>query len=469
MIGIIGRGLLLVLTGTATACAISVKDQDVFTYVPAPESWQAPDSDRPVIQDWLSSFSDEQLKSLVDEALSGNFDLQRTASRVQSFQAQRKASNAGRWPQLSTQFEAARSGQDVAGSTIKSNDFSLNLLLGWELDVWQRLTSKTRGAVLDVEAANADLEAARLSLSANIARAWYDAITTRRQVVFAETTQTSFANNLEVIETRYRHGIGDALDVTLARANLESARSQTEARRIQADNTVLQLETLLGRYPSNELAVADKIPDLSPVPGAGVPAQLVERRPDLRAAHLKMLAEGERLRAANRNYLPGVNLSASYGARNDDIGDLFDLDDLVWRIASQLTAPLFQAGRLEAERELAAATQAQSVLNYASLALNAFREVESALRTEKFLEAQQQALSQAADESVRAEALAQERYTAGLVDITTLLDAQRRAVDSRRGLIDLRNQRLQNRINLFVALGGNFKMAESSQEKKTNG
>lgn len=421
-----------------------------------PESWQSTALDTALDADWLAAFGDVMLNQLMAEALDGNLDLQRAASRVESFQAQRKAANADRWPNLAASFEAARQQQDIAGNTLRGNEYALQASLSWELDVWQRLTHQVRAAVLDVEAARADLAAARLSLVGNVARGWYDAVTARQQLAFARATEKSFADSLQVIENRYRNGIGDALDVTLARANLASAASRTQAREIESDNAVLQLETLLGRYPARALNIAADMPALPPMGGAGVPATLVERRPDVRAARLGMLAEGERLTAANRNYLPRLNLNGVYGPRGDDLGEVLDFDGLVWRIASQLTAPLFQAGRLEAERELAAATQNQSVLNYASVALQAFREVEAALRAEQYLLAQQDALALAVEESTRAETLAQERYAAGLVDITTLLDAQRRAVEAQAGLIDLRNQRLQNRINLHLALGGDF-------------
>ncbi len=452
--------LSLTLAVLLPACAIAPRDQSLDAYVPTPETWRAESDDGSLHDDWLRDFAGEPLTDLVTEALNGNFDLRVAASRMRSFEAQRKSVNAARWPQLSAAFEAARSQQELAGVTSKGNDFSLQANISWELDLWQRLGNRTRAAVLDVEAARADYAAARLSLAANIARSWYDAITARRQVLFAEATERSFAETLEVIEGRYRNGIGDALDVRLARANLESARSRLEARRVQADNTVLLLETLLGRYPARELHVLESMPELAAVPPAGLPAQLVERRPDLLSARLSMLAETERQYAANKNYLPSLNLAGSYGSTTDDIDELLDFDDLVWRVAAQLTAPLFQAGRLEAERELAAATQEQAVLNYASTALDAFREVESALRAERYLEQQEDALKLAADESVQAEALAQERYAAGLADITTLLETQRRAVDAQSGLIDLRNQRLQNRINLHAALGGDFGAGE---------
>ncbi len=164
--------LVVLLPGTLASCAIAPKDQALSSYVPAPEAWQGVASTEAFKANWLADFADTQLDALVDEALTGNFDLQRTASRVQSFQAQRRAANASRWPQLSASFEAARSQQQIAGVTSKGDDYSLQATLGWELDIWQRLGNRTRAAVLDVESAQADLAAARLSLAANVARGW---------------------------------------------------------------------------------------------------------------------------------------------------------------------------------------------------------------------------------------------------------------------------------------------------------
>ena len=436
--------------------------------LPTPAAWQGADASGELTASWLRQFDDAQLQALVNQALDsekGNFSLRSTIARVQSAQAQQRIVNANRWPQLAVALSGARSQQNVGGTTVKGNDFGLQAQLNWELDLWGRLSNQTRAAFFDYRASEADLAAARLSLTANIARGWYNAIAALRQQQLAEETAASFAQSLAVIEERYRSGIGDALDVSLARANTASAQSRLEARRIEADNTVLALETLLGKYPQRQLAVSSELPSLPASPAAGAPLQLLERRPDLKAAQLRLLAATSRNVATQRNLLPSLSLTGSDGVTTTEFKDLFDLDDLVWRIAAQLTAPIFQGGRLKAQREQAEAVKEQALWDYAATALQAFQEVESALRAEQYLAGQEQALATATRESNLAEELAGERYASGLTDITTLLESQRRAFDARSALISVRNQRLQNRINLHLALGGDNATASATQLK----
>lgn len=448
-------------------CASVAVNEQAKLPLQTPAAWQAAtQSDEPAVA-WLSTFNDVQLNSLVNRALDDNFSLRSATSRVRAAQAQQRVVNANRWPQLAAVLSGSRNKQDVSGVEVKRNEFGLQAQLSWELDLWGRLSNQSRGAFFDYRASEADLAAARLSLSANVARSWYDAIAALRQQQLAQNTAESFAQSLAVIEERYRSGIGDALDVSFARANAASAQSQLEARRIQAENSVLTLETLLGAYPQGALAVVDELPGLSDTPAAGVPAQLVERRPDLQAAKLRLLAESSRNVATQRNWLPSLNLTGSDGSSASEFEDVFDLDALAWRIAAQLTAPLFQGGRLKAQREQAEALKEQALWDYAAAALQAFQEVESTLRAERYLAGQEQALATATRESLLAEELAGERYASGLIDITTLLEAQRRAFDAQRALIDLRNQRLQNRINLHLALGGDY--AQNKNQARTNG
>ncbi|MGB1581225.1 MAG: efflux transporter outer membrane subunit [Nevskiales bacterium] len=452
---------LILLTGCAN---LSVDDAPAVPVQP-PVQWAGSDAASGQVNGWLKTFNDDELQALVNQAVnldSGNFNLRSLASRVKAAQAQQKVVNADRWPQLAAVLSGARSKQDINGVEVKGNEFGLQAQLSWELDLWGRLSNRSWASFLDFSASEADLEAARLSLAANVARGWYDAIAALRQQQLAEETATSFSQSLAVVEERYRSGIGDALDVSLARANAASAQSQLEARRIQADSSVLALETLLGKYPARQLTVASELPALAATPNAGVPAQLVDRRPDVQAARLRLLAEMSRNVAVQRNWLPSLNLTGFDGSSSDDFSDVFDLENLAWRIAAQLTAPLFQGGRLKAQRAQQDALEEQALWDYAGAALQAFQEVEAALRAERYLAGQEQAQATATRESLLAEELAGERYASGLIDIITLLEAQRRAFDSQRALIDVRNQRLQNRINLHLALGGDFSDAPAA-------
>ena len=198
---------------------------------------------------------------------------------------------------------------------------------------------------------------------------------------------------------------------------------------------------------------------LSNIDGAvpsGLPAELLARRPDVRAAGLRLAASDERLNAALKNRLPRISLSASGGLSSAEMRNLLDFDALLWSLVSDLTAPLLRGGALDAERAVAAARDHQALADYAQVVLSALVEVEIALTAEGLLVEQEAALRIAEKESTEAEQLALDRYRSGLTDIVTWLEARQRAFDARSSLIAVNNRRLQNRIGLYRALGGDF-------------
>ncbi|MEE8428484.1 MAG: TolC family protein, partial [Gammaproteobacteria bacterium] len=276
------------------------------------------------------------------------------------------------------------------------------------------------------------------------------------QMELAAQTARSFRNNLAIIEEGFRSGINGALEVRLARANVAGAEGRWEARKILLDETVRTLEVLLGRYPSFSLALANKLPVINRDVPPGLPSELLARRPDLKAAELRFGATDERVKQARKNLLPSIRLTVSGGTSTDEFREMLNGDFLVWNIASNLTTPIFQGGRLRAQVDVSLADQEGALADYAQIVLQAFQEVESALTAERLLVAQEIALQTAATESVEAEKLAMEQYRAGLVDIITLLETQRRSFDAQSALIETSNQRLQNRVGLYLALGGSF-------------
>ena len=178
-----------------------------------------------------------------------------------------------------------------------------------------------------------------------------------------------------------------------------------------------------------------------------------------------MLASDERVSQAKKNRLPQIRLTTSGGSSTDEFKKLLDSDTLIWSIAGGLTAPLFQGGRLKANQELAMANANQALYQYAQTVLNAFREVETALAATPLLDKQQQALKTAVNEAQESERLAAEQYRAGLVDIVTWLEAQRQLFTARSNLLQIQNQQLQNRIDLHLALGGDFIQEDSDKNK----
>lgn len=415
-------------------------------------------TDVEVSDDWLDDLGDARLKELVAESLTNNFELRAAAALVQAARARARARIAGaaELATLDIGSAASRRGSASNGRRSTNSTFDATLSANWDVDLWDRLADSTRAAMLDAIASEADLAAARRSVAAQVARAWFDLAEASAQLALATETVRNFGDNLKVVEDGFRSGLNDALDVRLERANLANAQSSLQSRRLQRYEAARDLEVLIGRYPAGLIEASDGLPRLrAPVP-AGLPVELLSRRADLRAASARLAATDSRLASALKNRLPGLTLTASGGLSSAALAGLLDFKSLLFAIAGQLAAPLLRGGELHAQRDLARAQNLESLLVYAQAVLVAFREVESALRAEALLAGQEKALESAVLEARAAEQLALERYRSGLTDIITWLEARRRAFDASSSLLSLNNQRLQNRINLHLALGGTF-------------
>ena len=268
----------------------------------------------------------------------------------------------------------------------------------------------------------------------------------------------NFSDNLKVVDDGFRSGLNNALDVRLERANIANAQSRLQSLRLQRYDAARDLEVLVGRYPAGLIDASDNLPRLrAPVP-AGLPVELLNRRADLRAASARLAVTDAQLASALKNRLPEFTLTASGGLSSAALAGLLDFKSLLFTIAGRLAAPLLLGGELDAQRDLARAQNAEALVVYAQAVLVAFREVESALRAEALLADQESALESAVLEARAAQQLALERYRSGLTDIITWLEARRRAFDASSTLLSVNNQRVQNRVNLHLALGGTFSL-----------
>jgi multidrug efflux system outer membrane protein len=454
------------LAATSLALAGCLSSQPgpsaLFLTATPPARWASP-APRSSPTHWLSDLDDARLTALVHEALEQNSDLTAVAARLRQAEARRLLAGAERFPEIDADTNASRrqsAGESRAGSFSpgRRNNFDLGLNFGWEIDLWGRLRDRHRAASHDANAARADLEAARLSLAANVAKAWYNLTEAERLVDLGERTRRSFAEALSSVERKFERGLqlDGALDVTLSRANLAASESNLEARRRERDEATRTLETLLGRYPAGKAAARASLPPLRQRVPAGLPSTLLLRRPDLLAAERRHAAALSRVSASKKNLLPAIRLTSSAGYTSSDLARLLEPNQLIWNLASGLAQPLVDGGQRRAELKLTKAQRDEIAADYASIALEAFREVETALGAEQFLERQTVALRRAEENSRAAEKLALDRYDKGQADIILVLEAQRRAFDSEAARIRLENARLQNRLDLYLALGGSF-------------
>jgi len=411
---------------------------------------------------WVADFKDDSLETLITEALEHNYNLKAAAARVEAAHASFQSANAGWKPTLNLSQNDSRTKTvfNPFAGTLQSryiNRFDLGVNLSWELDVWGRLRSQSRAALADLEAAETVYMSAYLSLAANTAGAWFNLVESELQVRLNEETLESFEANLQVVEESFRRGIPNrALDVRLTRANVESARSNLALRKRQRDAAKRALETILGRYPSAEMEVTPDLPSLENAVPTGLPSELLLRRPDILTAERQLAAATERLKASKRSLLPSIRLTSSAGTTSNELADLLDPERLAMSLAGSLSQPLYQGGRLRANIRLSDARVKEAMAQFSQRVLTAFQEVETLLAAESFLLEQETALRASTTESIEAETLAKEQYERGLVDIITVLESERRAFNARSSLLNLSNLRLQNRLDLYLALGGHF-------------
>lgn len=421
---------------------------------------------------WLDDFSSPTLQKLAQEAVSKNYDLSSAAARVQAAQARARITGADRLPQFDADLNVNRS-QNLRGAafqTVRANNFSTGLNLSWEIDLWGRIANLRESALDELEATRADYQAARLSLAASVARTSLEIVESELQIKLSEDTLESLRTNLEILDDKLEAGDADdrtALEISLSRADVARAEATIAQQEREADSSRRLLETLLGEYPEGRIKALSDLPSVKRSVPVGLPSELLLRRPDLVAAELRVDAQLQQLAASRKALLPSIRITAGGGtSTTDDFGDLFDIRNLVWNIGAGLTQPVFEGGRIRAEIDLSEAERDDIAAQYAETALTAFREVETALASEKHFARQQAALETAALESVRAEELSLSQYETGLVDIITLLESQRRSFDSRSALLNIRLLRLQNRIDLYLALGGDFDSTPDVTEPK---
>ncbi len=408
---------------------------------------------------WTTRFGDDTLNQLIDEALASNFGLDAAEAQARAAEAAARISGSFKYPSLSLGLNSARQQSRFSFlnfQKIETESHALNLGSQWEFDVWGRLKDSHASGLANLEAAAADVEALKLSIAGQVARSWFNLLEAERQWQLAVDSSQSLEQKLKSLDRRYDRGLISSLDLRLTRAQAASSRALVQQRKTQLNSSKRALEVLLGRYPSATQDSTQTLPSMGNDIPPGLSAELVARRPDLYAAERRLASTLAQQNNASKNWLPKLSLTGSTGTTSSELTDLLNSDFSVWSIAGDLASNLFAAGRLKSERDQSQALVDSQLAQYRSTVLTAFQEVENALSSEADLSQLNEETVIAARENQKAEDLAWEQYDKGLIDITTLLDAQRRADESASQLITIQNQRLQNRINLHLALGGDF-------------
>ena len=416
-----------------------------------PPQFKAGGSPGAVQAGWLASLNDPRLLPLAEEALRYNADLRVAAARVEVAAAALKAAGGALSPEVNF---AGRSGGKATGSSGQLS--GLLVSASWEIDVWGRVRYGRQAADAQFASAAADRRAAEQAIVAALAKAWFIAAESAQQRRLVSDILVDSETLVNLSGDRLRVGVGNDVDVTQARINLQGFRDTALQIEFALAQSRRALELLLGRYPAAEIELPVTLPTLPPTAPTGVPSELLERRPDIIAAERRFDAAFARVGEARAARLPKISLTAALSSLTSSTFVLKDSGDVTLGGGATLLFPIFNGGQLEAQVELRTAEQKQAGAAYAQTALKAFNEVETALASEASMVAREDVLRQGLKESTRALDLERVRYKVGSRDLRSVTQQQLETYSASISLLRVLTEQRVQRVQLHLALGGDF-------------
>ena len=425
--------------------------------VDAPEAWYRPGEVGSATGNWLATLDQPQISTLVSEAVNNNYELGQERARLEEARHEVTVAGADRFPAVALSLGGTR--QRLAGSTgggITGNSFNLGVDATWEMDLWGRLSDIQQAARLRLASQQSRYDLVERETAASVASAYFSVAAARELLDLAGRRLGNAVQSHDIVASGYRQGLNDALDLYLAKNQVEREESLLADRRQQILERVADLQLLLGRYPDGDMTTLEKLPVIvDPIP-AGVPSDLLTRRADLQEAWYQLLAADVDLAIAHKNRFPRIDIAGTIGLASVELESLFNANARGWNIGAGVIQPVFQAGRLRAFEDQAASRVTQSLNAYLSVVFDAFAEVENAISRNGNLQDSYESNLEAERNAISALTLALEQYQRGIITYTSVLESQRRAFESATTVIELRNALLQNRVALFLALGGAF-------------
>lgn len=418
--------------------------------------WIAAQAAGAVTLNWLDTFSSPTLNALVEEAIGNNYNLAVAAANVEQAQALARQAGAALVPSVDLSSGGSRSRSLGDNAAAASNSYNLGLGVSWEADLWGRIGAGVAQASLSAQAAQADYTFAQHSLAANTALGYFTAIEAATQTTIATEALNIIERIGRIVEAQYTEGVASAGDVALARSDLASARERVATLEGSARDSLRALEQLLGRYPGADATLESTLPMLPSPPPAGLPSDLLKRRPDLIAAERRVAAAFNAVDQAEAARLPSLSLTGSLGGSSTELTDLVDPANLAWSLGANLLAPIFDGGRRKENVNIANAQQKAALAQYGDQAVRAFGEVESLLDQGSVLRERETQLQEAADQAQKARRLSEVRYKEGEGTLVDLLSLQQRVLNAQSTLSSVRRLRLAQRVSLNLALGGGW-------------
>lgn len=426
--------------------------------------------ERPLPERWWTLFADEELDRLVDLALAHNHELESALARVEQARAFAGIARAAQLPTVTlnpsaerSEYSANRSAPPNASTTnYTDSSFQLPLDVAYEVDLWGRLRRAREAAGAFALATEYDYDALSLAISSEVARTYISLRSALREEDVLREGADLRRRALDIMESRERAGVGNDLDTSRTRAEL--ATVETDRRRVERGRAALEnaLAVLCGSAPSDFAARASNEPESIPSVPAGLPSELLRRRPDIAAAIERLHEASARVGMTEAEAYPRLALTGSAGFVSSDLSKLFDASSQAWSIGGAISAPIFAGGEYDERNRAARAFYDERAADYRGALLTAFREVEDALSALEILKSELDYQLQARTATQRTFQLAEARFAQGLVGYLDVVDAARSDLDARRDVVQLERVRAESTVLLIQALGGGWSTDESA-------
>ncbi len=459
----IPAGSICVFLALALSGCVQLPDrQDAAISVPS--TW-----DRPVpgnvdvwpATDWWHGFSSDELDALIATARQNNLDLAAAAARLVQAQQQGRIAGAALIPSLDGSVGVSRSG--IASSDrVESDSFNASLSASYELDFWGANRADALAAQASIRGSRYDQETVALTVTTSVANTYLQILSLRERLATARQNLEIAERVLVIVQARVRSGAATRLDLAQQLGTVAGQRAGIPPLEQQERDALTTLAILLGRLPQSFTVDAASLDSIAiPQVAPGMPSDLLMRRPDLRRAESQLDAADANVAAARAALFPSVRLTAGAGVQSGVFSTLVD-ENPGFSLGLALARPIFDAGRLSAQREIADARRLEVIQTYRTTVITAFGDVEKALGGVDSIARQQEQQAVQLEQSQIALDVAEARYRAGAVDLLTLLDAQRTLYSAQDQSRQLKLSRLQSVVTLFRVLGGGWQDTEDT-------
>jgi outer membrane protein, multidrug efflux system len=475
--------LVLAIASSLSSCAVG--PDYAPPHVAMPPAWQEAlpptSADPSTLERWWTGFHDPLLERLVARAIEGNLDLKIAAARVQEARALRGIAESKGKPQVDLAAQLARGERSDAVPPFKGtsggsspfgprtqNTFEAGFDAGWELDVFGGVRRDVEAAEAEVHATEESRRDVLVTLVADVARNYGELRGTQRQIEILEDTVSSQRDTLGLAKARFDAGLATALDVDRAEGLLETTLSRRPELERAEKRAIYRLGVLLGEEPgamAAELQTPRALPILPPELPEVLPSELLSRRPDLRRAERELAASTARVGVARADLFPRFSIGGNFGRRSEDASDLATGGSQFWFLVAGVRLPILSGGRIRAHIRAQSARQEEALRQYEKAVLLAVEEVENALVGYTRDERRQEALLRSVAANRRAMDYATDRYTGGLENFLSVLDAQRELYAAEDGLAESETSKMVSLIAVYKALGGGW-TREDGQERR---